>query len=171
MSTKESDISDLHNSDKTAGDHGKKDDNIVQDVAKDKPDKAEQLVKIMTDYMEGRTEHFGLTKSFSKKETFTRAVLQRLETYVTSYNAWKEIDGNLASTHLKWLQVCGKTEKDLEDENHIFKPSTVDNLLIEASEVGEQAEKQFLKVMDQFPDRVEVSTHLNQFKPQNVPPD
>ena len=128
---------------------------------------AEENVKVLLDSisegLKSRAKYYKLTKPFAEKTVITRSDLLLLNNCVASYDALKVIDTKLAFDHQDWLSVCGKTAEDLETEDHKFSPSHFGELLEQYCEVSDKVEAQFVKILDQFPEKTEVTIFLSRF--------
>ena len=133
-------------------------------MSENEAEDAEQLLESITEGLKGRAKHYKVTKPFAEKTVITRQDLLLLDSVVKSYEALCEIDAKIAENHAAWLVACGKTSEQLDNENHNLSPKNMGDLLEQYCDVSDKVEDHFKKILEQYPEKTAVKTHLARFK-------
>ena len=77
------------------------------------------------------------------------------------YRDLKDIEKSISQTYSEWSLVCGKTEEQLENENHLLKPSLIDQEIDDIGNLIDKVEATFKSVKQQYPDKQEIIDYLD----------
>ena len=94
--------------------------------------KAEDLLTQLNNNLAERKAHYLILKAFTQKQTISRSDRASLNNYVEAFNSLKTYDSAMGLAHSQFILVCGKSDKQLEDEKHAWAPSMAENLFEES---------------------------------------
>ena len=89
-------------------------------------------------------------EGFSKRQTIVRRTLNSLNTKVADYQNLIDLDTKLSTEFEYWLNMCGVSEQQLENDGHQFRPSVIDEILGHSEAVLTAVKCLFVKIRDQF---------------------
>ena len=153
------------------------DDEVVVDpqvavrISDADPVKAEELLNQLKDLNADREAHYNIIKAFTQKTNFLRTDLRVLETVVDAYDNLKTIDTAIITAHMQWVNVSGKTDKQLDDEAHTWAPTAMYTEFQEFDDIEDAAKTKFRKILGdkQFESRDELK-FLRKFNPNEKSP-
>ena len=126
--------------------------------------KAEDLLTQLNNNLAERKANYLILKAFTQKQTISRSDRASLNNYVEAFNNLKTYDSAMGLAHSQFILVCGKSDKQLEDEKHAWAPSMAENLFEESEKVADATEAKFLVILND-PQYKKEAILLKQFAP------
>ena len=79
---------------------------------------------------------------------------------VSLYTKVKELDVNLEYLHSEWLDCCGLTVDELEEQSHALRPSLINKKFDESGDIIDNVEAAFKSIKKAWPEKQVVVDHL-----------
>ena len=120
----------------------------------------------LLDLLEERKETSKVVERFSATDISTIVTrkarfLPTLQSKVSTYRELQELDEKLATQYETWIEKTGKTEEELEDEEHELRPSYIDGLLRESLDIQERVLSLLREIKLKFAEAEAVREHLS----------
>ena len=125
------------------------------------PAKAESLQQEIAKVVKERIEPIRAIKAFGSRSTVSRMMLNSLVSIVNRFTTLKDLENRYAILQFDWLLYCGKTEEQLEEEEHPQRPSIVETEMEVVGEIIDKAEEMFQKIKEVYPKNQVVIDHLD----------
>ena len=114
--------------------------------------RADQIMTSMCEVMVTRKSTFEYVKRFADTTVISRRVVNATSKSAEEYNKLLEYDKQLAEEYSEWLVLCGKSDAELNEENHDWSPQKVDPLFEEFDRVKLAAESNFKQILTDYSD-------------------
>ena len=120
----------------------------------------------LLDLLEERKETSKVVERFSATDISTIVTrkarfLPTLQSKVSTYRELQELDEKLATQYETWIEKTGKTEEELEEEEHELRPSYIDGLLRESLDIQERVLSLLREIKLKFAEAEAVREHLS----------
>ena len=116
--------------------------NSVQGVPKGPDDLAKDINKLLGD----RAKPLRMLETFSSTTAVGRQCLAAVQNKVTLYTLVGDMDIRLDYLHSEWLDCCGKTAEELEDESNPLSPDKMVAHLDKSGEILDKVEEVFKNI-------------------------
>ena len=130
----------------------------------DEPSKADQLMISICEVMVTRKGTFEYVKRFAETTVISRRVVNATGKAIEEFNKLLEYDKQLAEDYTEWLVVCGKSDEELNLENHEWCPQKIDPLFEEFDRVKVASEANFKQILTDYNDHLVVQDCYRNFK-------
>ena len=131
--------------------------NSVQGVLKGPDDLAKDINKLLGD----RAKPLRMLETFSATSAVSRQCLAAVQNKVTLYTLVGDMDIRLDYLHSEWLDCCGKTTEELEDESNPLSPNKMVTHLDKSGEILDKVEEVFKNIKQKYPNKQVVIDHLD----------
>ena len=120
-------------------------------------DLREAIQKILSD----REKPLRLLKTFSNATMVSRQMLVGVQSKVALRTQVKELDVQLDYQHSEFLDVCGISVENLEDQNDPLRPSLIAAKFDESGDILDKVDEAFKKIKEKYPEKQEVIDFLD----------
>ena len=125
------------------------------------PQSADNLSNSIQQNLNDREKPLRMLNQFASQSNASRAMLAAVQNKVSLYTKVKELDVNLEYLHSEWLDCCGLTVEELEEQSHALRPSLINKKFDESGDIIDKVEAAFKSIKKAWPEKQVVVDHLD----------
>ena len=120
-----------------------------------------ELGQAITKLLQDREKPLRILKTFSNVTTVSRQMLAGVQNKVNLHTQIKDADIQLEYLFTEWLDCCGKSEAELEEQSDPLRPSLIAAKFNESGEVLDKTDEAFKSIKEKYPAKQEVIDYLD----------
>ena len=102
-----------------------------------------------------------ILKNFSNVSPISRQMLAAVQNKVTLYSQIRDLDTRLEYLYSEWLDCCGKTSEELEEQSDPLSPSIMAVKFTESGDILDKVEEAFKGIKEKYSDKQVVIDYLD----------